>query len=278
VAIVLVGWPWLILSAQSDGPQPKPPAPLLTPDKIAPVVSDDGIEFQAIVDKAPVLPRESAAYGKLLEKVRDTSPQDLSKQARRDIFFTHVWERPEKYRGVPIHLQGTAKKIITYEVSKAMAPSERLYEIWFFSDENKSFPYVVVIQDTPPGLIVGDEIEARVTVDGYFLKLMGYRAGDHLRAAPMLVGRVKFAPAPTAAPSALTELKRLPKREITIGVLILLLLYIAARVFFQVRKVRGMSRPESSLTSMAGEPLPPEQLAEWLHSLPDEPEEQTKDH
>lgn len=276
VAIVLAGWPMCLMFAHSDEPE-KPAPPAIPVAKITPVEPLQGIEFQAIEDRKEILPRETAAYAKLLQMARDTPADVLAQEARRDIFFTHLWERPEKYRGVPIHLTGVAKKILTYEVAPTMSPAERLYDVWFYSDENRAFPYVLVIQDPPVGLTIGHELNLRITVDGYFFKLMKYRAEDTYRAAPLLVGRMHWTPAPPPAPSLLTELKQIPRRDLAIGVFVLFLVYLTFRMILQFRKARALSSPRSAMKLSGDEGLPPDQLANWLENLPgdtdDEPHE-----
>jgi hypothetical protein len=266
-AIVLAGWPIFVIFAHTQEPE-QPPPPTVPASTLKPVHPDEGIEFQALVDKAPIQTRESAAYATLLERVRDTPAAELAKQARRDIFWTHLWEVPKHYRGVPIHLEGTAKKILTHEVSPAMSPSGRLYEVWLYSDENRAFPYVVTIEDPPTGLVIGHELNLRVTVDGYFMKLLGYHAGDHLRAAPMLVGRMHWTPAPAAAASPIIDLNRFSRQNVVIIVFVMLAGYLTVRVIFQVRKALAPTRTINSAGSFS-EGLPPEEVADWLQNLPD---------
>jgi hypothetical protein len=267
-AIVLAGWPVFLLFAHSR-PDDRPPTPALAADRITPVVADDGVEFQALVDKMPIQLRESAAYATLLRRARETPAAELASKARRDIFFTHLWDRPRLYRGVPIHLEGTAKKVLTYEVAPSMSPGGRLYEAWVYSDENRATPYVVAFEDPPPGLAIGHELNLRVTFDGYFMKLMSYQAADHRRAAPMLVGRMRWPDAPAPTPSPLVEMTRLSRRNVVILVGVLLAGYIAFRVFFQVRKALAPGRRPTPLSSF-GEGLAPEEVADWLQNLPDE--------
>ncbi len=77
-AIALAGWPLVLLFAQSkDAPRPAPP-PAVPAAAIAPVEPDAGVEFQAVVDKAPMKGRENAAYAILLDRARQTTPADLA--------------------------------------------------------------------------------------------------------------------------------------------------------------------------------------------------------
>ena len=272
--IALAGWPMVLLFARSkDKPEPTPP-PVVPAARIAPVVRDEGIEFQALVDKAPMQMRENAAYSLLLDRVRRTPAGDLVVQARRDLLFTHLWERPEAYRGVPVHIEGTALRVLSYEVNPSLAPSGRIYEAWVYSDENRAFPYVLAFDEPPPGLVVGPDLYLKVSFDGYFLKLLGYRAGDKWRAAPLLVGRLAIKSAPPAAPSPMVEVREFSRRNGFLVVVVLLVGYVLARAFFQIRRFVGPARPavRTPSRSLAQDEIAPEDLSDWLNSLPEEDE------
>jgi hypothetical protein len=268
VAIVLAGWPLIVLFARPRADDKPPPRPLPAAE-IRPVVPDDGIEFQALVDKKPIQARESAAYGELLRRARETSAAELAASARKDILYTHLWERPERYRGVPVHIEGTAKRILTYEVNPELAPAGRLFEAWVYSDENRAFPYVLSFEEPPPGLSVGHDLFHRVTFDGYFLKLLSYHAGDNLRAAPMLVGRLHSTPALAEAPAPMIELRNFARRDGFVLLFVLLLSYLAIRAFFQIRKALAPNRPQRAPAPF-DRALPPDRVTEWLENLSDE--------
>ncbi len=269
VAIVLVGWPMIVMFSK-PGAAEVPPSPSVPAAKITKIVPDRGVEFQAIQDKAPIQTRESAAYATLLERARETPAKELAAQSRRDVFFTHYWERPAAYRGVPIHLEGIAKKVLTHEIAPSMSPKGRLYEVWFYSDENRAFPQVVTIEDPPPGLVVGHELNLRVTVDAYFFKKLGYRAGDTLRAAPMFVGRMSWTPAQPVASAPMVEFRNWSRRDGFAVIVGLLVAYIAVRAFFQFRKALKPAPSRFDDRALTGG-LPEDQVAEWLRDLPDEP-------
>jgi hypothetical protein len=267
VVIALVGWPVVVAFSRPQAPEPAPP-PSVPVERITKIRPDEGIEFQAVRDKHPIEIRDSAAYATLLQRTRETPPDELTRQARRDVFWTQLYERPAAYRGVPIHLEGTARKVLTHEVGPSMSPKGRLYEVWFFSDENRSFPYVVTIEDPPPGLAVGHDVSLRMTVDAYFLKQMSYRAADVARWAPMLVGRMHLTPAQPEAPAPMVELRDLMQKHGLTILVVLLVGYIGLRAFFQIRKAFAPASKPTTLRSPS-EGLPPEEVADWLRNLPD---------
>ncbi len=269
--IVLGGWPLVILFARGPA-EDKPPPPSGVPAaSLAPVEPDSGVEFGAIVDKTPMQLRENAAYSILLKRARDTSSADLAREARRDLYWTHLWERPAKYRGVPVHIEGTARRVLSYEINPELVPGGRMYEAWVYSDENRKDPYVLTFEAPPAGLRISPDQFTRITFDGYFLKLLGYRAGDTFRAAPMLVGRLHLAPAQAEAPPPMVELRNLSKRNAFVIAFVLLLSYIIVRAVFQVRKALAPGRRAAASRSIVRDEIAPEELADWLQTVEDEP-------
>jgi hypothetical protein len=277
-AIVLAGWPMILLFSHPQAAEPPPP-PSVPVERITKIVPDESIAFQAVVDKDLILSRESAAYATLLQRTRETPPRELAAQARRDVFWAQLWERPKAYRGVPIHFEGTVKKVLTYGVGPAMSPKGRLYDVWFYSDENRSFPYVIVVEDPPPGLVIGYELNLRASFDAYFFKLLKYRAGDTDRGAPMLVGRMTLAPRQADAPGPMVEVRDFTQKHGVALLIAALMGYVTLRLVFQIRKALRPASTGSTYRTI-GEALPPEELADWLRNLPEhvaEPEHHDDD-
>ena len=139
------------------------------------------------------------------------------------------------------------------------------------------FPYVLVFEDPPPGLEIGADLFVRVKFDGYFFKLLRYRAGDADRFAPMLVGRL-YPTAPLApAPAPMVELRNMTRSETFVLIFILLFAYVVIRAVFQVRKALKSSRSlRIPGRALADDDIAPADLSAWLNSVPDEDEEVPK--
>jgi hypothetical protein len=194
LVIALGGWAavWSYLRNQGD-PDEEPVVVAL--GKPQPVEPDRSPEFESVSDKTQLGFRDSAAYAKLIEKAHEATPTALAAEARRDIPFNQLWERPAHFRGVPVHILGTARHIDRYE--SKLSRTGWLYEAWVFTPEMRSpLPYVCVFEDAPDGLPIGTNVSERVVFNGYFLKLMRYQAADVPRAAPLLVGRIGWTPRP----------------------------------------------------------------------------------
>jgi hypothetical protein len=189
-AIMVVGWAavWIYAQQPQDAPEP----PLTAGERLEPVTADRSPEFETVTDRTPMSFRDNAAYVLLLGRARARTPAALAAESRRDIVLTHLWERPELYRGVPVHLLGTALRVLRYE--SKLSQSGWLYEAWIITPESSRVPYVCVFEDAPNALPIGTNISERVVFNGYFLKVMKYDAADVARGAPVLVGRIGWTP------------------------------------------------------------------------------------
>lgn len=166
----------------------------LDPDELAEVQK----MFEAVTDRKPLQPREMPAYWRLMAWSRTQPLSELSARAARDIAITQLWEQPEKYRGKLIELQLHVRRVLEYEAPENSYGIAKVYELWGWTDESRSFPYVVVLPEKPAGLPIGTNVRTDVLFVGYFLKTMAFQAVDAARAAPLLVGRAKVVAPPSA--------------------------------------------------------------------------------
>ncbi len=257
---MLAGWGVFWSYAQKQ-PAPVEP-PLTVEDRPEPVVADRSIEFETVTDRTPMSFRDNAAYARLLERARSKTPTQLASESRRDIVVTHLWERPELYRGVPIHLLGTARKVMRYE--SKLSKTGWLYEAWISSTETSKVPYDCVFEDAPKGLPIGTDISERVVFNGYFLKILKYEAADVARGAPVLVGRIGWEPHELSAPADNRMNPTLRWTLIGLGVMFVISM---ARWVVQLRRL--FTRPaqlESSIASPTDE-LDPVDLNHWVQSV-----------
>ncbi len=274
-AVMVLGW-GLVWRFAIQLPQQAEPVARAEP-KPEPVVADHADEFETVTDRTPMSFRDNAAYAYLLAKARKQTPVELAAASRRDILLTHIWERPELYRGVPIHILGTLKRLIRYEAK--MSKTGWIYEASIFTPEASRFPYQCVFEETPVGLPLGAELTERVVFNGYFLKIMKYQAADGARGAPVLVGKLGWEPHAAPAPAPARESNPLLYWSLVVlGVMFLLSL---GRWVFQLS--RFLSGPRSTITpaSRPAEDIAPGELEAWVDSLasPDDedPEQDLKE-
>lgn len=158
--------------------------------------------LELVTDKTPLKPREMHAYWRLLAWSRATPFAELRKRALSDVPFTQIWEQPEKLRAKPMALRLHVRRVLKYDAPENPSGVKEMYEAWGWTDESRSFPFVVVFPECPDGLPVGTDVRGEVVFVGYFLKLMSYTAFDTGRGAPLLIGRVQsVGPRPSPPPA-----------------------------------------------------------------------------
>jgi hypothetical protein len=258
LALMAVGWAlvWKYFDIKGGPPEEPDPATRVALPKVEP---DRSPAFDSVTDRTPIGLRDMAAYDLLLKRARGTAPAELARISHGDIYFTDLWERPRHYRGVPIHLLGTARRIISYE--SKLSPRGRLYEAWISTHESQGYPYVCIFEDPPGGMPVGPDLSERVVFNGYFLKEMRYLSGkDVERAAPMLVGKIGWTPGRSAE-----------KRGNSVFWMALIVgIMFAISLFRWINGLRrSLSRPSlaSSLGQRPTDEIAPDDLAHWVESV-----------
>jgi len=156
-------------------------------------------DFQTVFDKENFTVIDMPAYWRLYKWAKSQSAQSLRARGRRDLLFTHLWERPSQYRGQLIRLNLLhLRRILSYNPEiENHKDVRRVYEAWGVTDESRLNPYVIVFTDLPEGMPLGPDVHEDVTFSGYFLKILPYvAADDKQRGAPLLIGRVIWHPVP----------------------------------------------------------------------------------
>ncbi len=270
-ALMVAGWGLVWHFAENRQRQAELPPKAGPPPE--PVRPDPSVVFETVSDRTAMSFRDNAAYAYLLEKARDQSPSELARQSRRDVLLTHLWERPEQYRGVPVHLLGTAMRVLRYE--SKLSKTGWLYEAWIVTPDANRYPYCCVTEEAPDGFPIGPDVSERVVFNGYFLKLMKYQAGDVPRGAPMLVGKLGWEPSAAADQAQPAQGRRESPLSWMLPVLGVLFLISLGRWIYQLsgylsgpRAARGGNPPSDDLAEG--------KLDAWVESLgaprsPDEP-------
>jgi len=221
-------------------------------------------EWEAISDRTPLDGTEMAAYWRFFKWSRAQSFADLERRSQRDTAFTQLWEVPEKFRGKPMRLRMHIKRILSWDAPENTVGVTKVYEAWAWTDESKSFPYVVVFSELPPGMKVGTDISFEGVFVGYFLKNMSYHAFDVRRAAPLLVGRMKNVSRPP--PAAINGGDRVIWNWLIAGVV---LGAIGIGVWLRFGRRRRVS------VDAALRPVDEEEMTHWLTEQAQSSEEQT---
>lgn len=165
-----------------------------TPPAVLPFDRDllEGIEDRAPVRNADENVYEYRAYNGMLLRARRTEQAAFARAARHDLTYAHLFEQPGDHRGQVVHLAGRLKRLRQFDAPAAAAAEgvKILYEGWIFDDLYAANPFCVVFTELPPELKPAEQLEQRVTFDGWFFKRYRYRdAVNKLRDCPLFIGR-----------------------------------------------------------------------------------------
>ncbi|HTI49711.1 MAG TPA: hypothetical protein VL475_02125, partial [Planctomycetaceae bacterium] len=169
-------WRWLaddraagpdLQQMEANANAPAADGPAAADDTVVPGPTDEDAEemadatrqFAAISDKAPLDKSEMPAYWRLMKWARGQSFKDLAARARRDVLYTQLWERPHAYRGKLLKLRLHIKRVVEWDAPENVAGVKTVYEAWGWTDESKSYPYVVVFSELPQGMHVGADVQ-----------------------------------------------------------------------------------------------------------------------
>jgi hypothetical protein len=262
-AIMIIGW-GLVWQFANKPPEPteKPAVATASPE---PIVPDRSIEFETVTDRTPVGFRDNAAYELLLRRARDKTPNELAAIARRDIALAQLWQSPEMYRGIPIHLLGSAQRVLRYQ--SKLSKTGWIYEASIIPPDNSRVPYVCVFEDAPPGFPIGTNVSERVVFNGYFFKIWIYHAADVPRGAPLLVGKIGWEPR-EASPL------RGGNSTLNWSLTVLAVLFVISLLRWIYQLWRSIASPRTRAMAVAApsEQIDPVALDAWARSLAPAPE------
>jgi hypothetical protein len=257
--IMVVGWAFFWqFAAKELEPEPAEVVATANPE---PIIADRSVEFETVTDRMPLGFRDNAAYALLLARARGKSPPELAQVSRRDVALAQLWQNPETYRGVPIHLLGSALRVL--RSPSKLSKTGWIYEASIITPDAPRNPYVCVFEEAPAGFPIGTRVSELVVFNGYFLKIWKYDAGDVPRGAPLLVGKIGWGKtAPTHSGSTSSTLRW------SLVVLAVLFLISLVRWVYQLQGFffRSGLAPRQASASTTQE-IEPAALDAWARSL-----------
>jgi hypothetical protein len=154
--------------------------PPLNPRRLAAVGDDDSFENDARKQQPGVRDEDALFWQAVLYTAK--VPGDVFAKAalnNRHLTYGHLYTEPAKYRGQVVHFSGRLVKLKQLDPPADVRARgvNALYEGWIFLDQPGIHPLCVVVPQVPSGLSIGDDLNVRVDVDGYFFKRYGYISG-----------------------------------------------------------------------------------------------------
>ena len=141
---------------------------------------------------------DSDAWFALWQALRDRDPAELERAAGPAIGFTELFGQPRSFRGKPIRLRGTLRRLQRVEAAANNAGIAGYWQGWLDPEGGPPSPIVIYFLSLPKSIQPGTRLVEPVEVVGYFFKRWAYQATDAIRTAPLVMS---LEPVALAAPS-----------------------------------------------------------------------------
>lgn len=143
------------------------------------------------------LRRQEQFATELQERRRETADNYRHRRIEDFPQFVDLFTHPDVYKGRPVTLRGTMRKLTKFDIGKNSLDLDQVYEGWLYTPDSQGNPTVVVFTSKDERLPVSGDIQEEVRFTGYFFKMYGYDAHDTTRKAPLLIaGEVQSIPHP----------------------------------------------------------------------------------
>ncbi len=128
---------------------------------------------------------ESDAWFEIWTTLRDDGPPPT--EATRQVSFTELFGQPRSFRGRPVAMAGTLRRLERVRAPVNDVGIEGYWQGWLEPEGGPASPVVVYFLEIPAGMPEGSAIAAWVDVRGYFFKRWAYAAKDTVRRAPLIM-------------------------------------------------------------------------------------------
>lgn len=161
-------------------PEPFPgnlPTPRAAPAEFLEKVRDDTVFREA----------DSDAWFALWRSLQECDPAEIDRAAGPAVGFTELFGQPQSFRGKPIRLRGTLRRLQRVEAAANTAGISGYWQGWLDPEGGPPSPIVIYFLALPDSIQPGTRLVEPVEVVGYFFKRWAYQATDTIRTAPLVL-------------------------------------------------------------------------------------------
>lgn len=125
----------------------------------------------------------------LCDVLRRHSPEQIADASTGDVTFLQLFQQPAAYRGELVTVAGVIRRAGYRPAPQNDVGVEGYYQAWLQPLGTGSSPMVIYLLELPKDFPIGDQLDAEVTLTGFFFKRWAYAAQDTIRTAPVLLAR-----------------------------------------------------------------------------------------
>jgi hypothetical protein len=243
------------------GPPPEPGTVVIEPS--VPFVSEEqgplaasAVNLGRVRDAAFFRRADHAAWQEVAATVRSQAASGQPRPTPAEVSFGELMGMPRSFRGRPVRIRGTLRRLEELAPPADAIGMERYWQGWLEPADGAAAPVVVHLFALPSGMPVGMAIHEPVTVEGYFLKTMAYRAADGVRVAPLILAAEPVHRTPPASQTA-GSLWTLSLRFLAAGTMLGVVAALGLGFLAAGRGRRRSATPPDLGVTLAGfEPVP----------------------
>ena len=176
-------------------PDPEPMPPGTLEDRAVPAAL-----LARVRDDTVFREDDSEAWFALWKTLQNGDPSELERAAGPAVGFTELFGQPRSFRGKPIRLRGTLRRLQRVEAASNTAGIDGYWQGWLDPEGGPPSPIVIYFLSLPESIQPGPQLVEPVEIVGYFFKRWAYQATDAIRTAPLVMSLEPVALAAPARP------------------------------------------------------------------------------
>jgi hypothetical protein len=127
------------------------------------------------------------AWGEIFATLQTQRGSAAAPPGLTDVSFGELMGMARSFRGRPVRIRGVLRRLEQLPPPAQAAEVGPYWQGWLEPADGPAAPVIVHLRSLPTGMATGLTIHEPVTIDGYFLKTMAYRAADGVRVAPLVL-------------------------------------------------------------------------------------------
>lgn len=142
-----------------------------------------------VQDNTYFRPGETEAWFGLFQRLQQMDAQQLRAATLGEITYTQLLKQPQFYRGQIVTIRGTVR---LEEVARPRGNSlgiDSYHRLWVQPRGGVNWPLVVYCRHLPDDFPRGEELQAPVSVTGFYFKNWSYASQDGLGIAPVVLAQ-----------------------------------------------------------------------------------------
>ncbi len=156
---------------------------------------------------------EQPALVRISDFLRTVDPAWLEARVDRTVTFDVLLNDPEYYRGRPVAIEGTLRRLLPGQLRSEQGPVA-VWEGYVVAPDSRNTPYLVFFNEVPPNMPRGDDLQEPVQLNAYFVRRVGYATARGEAVTSLLI-----APTLNRRPSLLPNREEM-RREMNWGALV----------------------------------------------------------